>query len=128
MSLDPNKPLRFVGDHDRPVHVAGWLKDPTGGEAVAIFSNDGKGEAWWPKHKLFSKHTGRCLEPGYRTLTIENAPEVVSGFYPLDGRFPTNARGLITLDFAKSEYVNTKYFIEIVSEDEVPKEAKIHAR
>lgn len=126
MTICVNKPVRFVGDHDRPVHVAGWLRGPDGSEAVAVFSKDGTGN-WWKAHRLFNKETGRCIELG-STLVIENAPHVRSGFFPLYRCETTNARGLITLDMAKQDYPEASHFIEIVSEDEVPKEVKIHAR
>lgn len=125
--INPNKPIRFVGDHNRPIHVAGVLRAPDTSEAVAIFSKHSDG-AWWTEAMLFAKDAGKSTKRGC-DLAIENAPEITSGFYPLDKNgCTTNGRGLTSLSLALSEYPILTHFVEIVCEDRVPKEAKIHVR
>ena len=127
MSVDPKKPIRFVGLPDVAIHLAGVLTGPDGSQALAVFGKHSDGK-WWPKHELYSARTGRNIEDPTSDTVIENAPEISSGFFPLDGVGTTNARGLTTLVFARDDSPYAKHFVEIISEDGVPTEAKIHAR
>lgn len=121
--IDPAKPIRFKRDIDRPITLVGTM--PSGDLVVTSTYATG---APWEYPVVFDKNTGAAKKVGCN-LEIENAPVVTSGFYPLDTRnSTTGARGLISLDLAKHEYPNTKFYVEIISTDNVPTEAKIHAR
>lgn len=73
--------------------------------------------------------TGSVVGPLGRSLSFVNVPVTSSAFYPLcyTGE-PVGASGITTLDGAKSHYSRHSYFVEVITTDGVPTEAKIHAR
>lgn len=122
--IDKNKPIRFALDHDRPIALVGTM--PNGDLVVTSSYGDLR---QWAEPVVFSVSTGSAKKQGC-TLSIENAPVINSGFYPMRPG-PSGepyGRGLVSLSFAKDEYQTAKYFVEIVRQDGVPVSAHVHAR
>ena len=118
--VDPTKPLRFKND-PRPVTLIGTMPN---GDIVVVSTYDGGN--LWPAPEVFDPVTG-IARRGF-ALALENAPVVKSGFFALDGGGDMYGRGFIKLDFAKEEHPSAKHFLEIIREDGIPIDAKVHAR
>ena len=121
--IDPNRPIRFARDHDRPITKVGVMPD---GNIVAtsVYGD----ERPWETPIVFDKNTGYSLDPS-RTLQIENAPVVSSGFYPLRaGRQGFYGRGLVTLDLVAHDYPEAEAYVEVIYTDNKPTGAKFHAK
>lgn len=122
--INPRKPIRFANHPDRPLVLVGTMP---GGNLV-ITATYANGDPWTTP-MVFDNETGKPLDPSC-SLTIENAPVLESGYYPLrpgPGGEPYG-RGLISLSFVKDQYQTAKHFVEIIRQDDVPIDAKIHAR
>lgn len=120
--IDKNKPIRFVGDHDRPITLVGVMLN--GNLVVASIYGNGLD---WENPLVFDQASGACTNTAH-TLKIENAPVIDSGFWPLHGKTGVFGRGFTVLAFVWSEYPEITHAIEIITKDKVPFYAEIHAR
>ena len=120
--IDKNKPIRFALDHDRPITLVGTM--PNGD--LVVTSNYGNGSPW-EEPILFSALSGAARKQGC-TLSIENAPVINSGFYPMRTNGEPYGRGMIGLEMCKDEYGAANFFLEVVRRDGRPITARVHAR
>jgi hypothetical protein len=130
MRIDPTRPLRIKGDSRRKVHTVGFVQNnPNARRRFMIAVQWGEGSGWNQPIEL-DPETGRV--PRGQTegsaLEFENVPEVTSGFYPLSPRRGgPYGRGMTMLEGALADYPDAIAILEIIYEDDKPKEAKIHA-
>jgi len=125
--IDPHRPVQTTECEPRVCRTIGVLERTAGVKTLLIelptpsLPN--------PTCEIEIDLNGRVVGSIGRALSFVNTPVVSSGFFPLDRtNSTTGARGLISLSLAKSEYPHNTYFVEIISTDNVPTEAKIHAR
>lgn len=130
MRIDHTRPLRIKGDPTRGVHVVGFIqKNPNDPARFMVSTQYAPGQGWSEPYEI-EISTGRVpanVVPG-SALEFENVPEVTSGFYPLSPRRGgPYGRGMTMLEGARSDYPDAIAVLEIIYEDDKPKEAKIHA-